>query len=48
MGQMIIVDEDINVNEVAIYNVVAEFCDINTSFDESVVEKQEIDSCSKS
>ena len=47
MGQMIIVDEDINVNEVAIYNVVAEFCDINTSFDESV-EKQEIDSCSKS
>lgn len=35
MGQMIIVDEDINYNEVIIYNVVNKFCDINIDFDAS-------------
>ncbi len=35
MGQMIIVDEDINYNEVKIYNVVNEFCQINIDFDEN-------------
>lgn len=33
MGQMIIVDEDINYNEVRIYNVVNEFCNIKLEFD---------------
>lgn len=32
MGQMIIVDEDINYNEVRIYNVVNEFCNIRIEF----------------
>lgn len=32
MGQMIVVDEDINYNEVKIYNVVNEFCNINVEF----------------
>jgi uncharacterized tellurite resistance protein B-like protein len=36
MAQMIIVDEDINVNEVAIYNVVSEFCGINKVFSDSI------------
>lgn len=36
MAQMIIVDEDINVNEVAIYNVVSEFCGINKEFSDSI------------
>ena len=35
MGKMIIVDEDINYNEVKIYNVVNEFCQINIDFDEN-------------
>lgn len=47
MSSMIIVDEDINANEVAIYEVVADFCGINIAFEESV-EVQKIDSCSKS
>lgn len=33
MGQMIVVDGDINYNEVKIYNVVSEFCKIKTGFD---------------
>lgn len=33
MGKMIIVDDDINVNEVAIYNVVCEFCGIEVKFE---------------
>lgn len=33
MGQMIIVDKDINYNEVRIYNVVNEFCDIKVEFE---------------
>lgn len=33
MGQMIIVDKDINYNEVKIYNVVNDFCNIRLEFD---------------
>lgn len=33
MGQMIVVDRDINYNEVKIYNVVNEFCDIELEFE---------------
>ena len=40
MAQMTIVDEDINVNEVAIYNVVSEFCAIRQRFDNIVPEQQ--------
>ena len=32
MGQMIVVDEDINYNEIRIYNVVNDFCKINVGF----------------
>lgn len=32
MGQMIIVDKDINYNEIRIYNVVNDFCKINIGF----------------
>lgn len=32
MGQMIVVDKDINYNEVKIYNVVNEFCNIHVEF----------------
>ena len=45
MAKMIIVDDDINVNELAIFNVVSEFCGINKKFDESV-SKEEIERCS--
>lgn len=34
MTKMIIVDGDINVNEVAIYEIVSEFCNINNKFNE--------------
>ena len=33
MGQMIVVDKDINYNEVRIYNVVNDFCNIRVEFD---------------
>lgn len=33
MGQMIVVDKDINYNEVKIYNVVNEFCNIRVEFE---------------
>ena len=33
MGQMIVVDRDINYNEVRIYNVVNEFCNIKVEFE---------------
>lgn len=36
MSRMIIVDEDINVNEVAIYELVCEFCGIKMSFQEAI------------
>jgi uncharacterized tellurite resistance protein B-like protein len=32
MVSMIVVDEDINVNELELYNIVCEFCSINTNF----------------
>ena len=32
MGQMIVVDKDINYNEIRIYNVVNDFCKINVGF----------------
>lgn len=35
MGQMIVVDKDINYNEVKIYNLVNDFCQIHTDFDSS-------------
>ena len=40
MSKMIVVDEDINVNEVAIYNVVNEFCDINKEFEENIPQEE--------
>lgn len=40
MSKMIVVDGDINVNEVAIYNVVNEFCDINKEFAENIPQEE--------
>ena len=36
MSKVIVVDGDISVNEVAIYNVVKEFCSINKEFEENI------------
>lgn len=36
MSKMIVVDGDINANEVAIYNVVSEFCRINKDFEDNI------------
>lgn len=36
MSKMVVVDEDINVNEVTIYDLVCNFCGIKTAFNESV------------
>ncbi len=47
MSEMIVIDDDINANEVAIYDVVAQFCDIKVSFDETV-DPSIIAKCSKS
>lgn len=47
MAQMIIIDEDINVNEVAIYNVVSEFCGINKEFNDSIT-TEESEKCTNS
>lgn len=47
MSSMIIVDEDINANEIAIYDVVTEFCDINISF-EDTVSSERLESLSRS
>lgn len=47
MSEMIIVDEDINTNELAIYDVVAEFCNINVKFIDNVAEDM-LNECSKS
>ena len=47
MSKMIIVDEDINTNETAIYDIVADFCGINVSF-EDVVSPNDMENCSKS
>lgn len=35
MSRMVVVDEDVNVNEIAVYNVVTHFCDIPISFEET-------------
>ncbi len=34
MSKMIVVDEDVNVNEVTIYNIVCEFCGIGITFED--------------
>ena len=47
MSDMIIVDEDINANEVAIYDVVADFCGISIPF-EVATGKKHIADCTKS
>ena len=47
MSKMTVVDGDINVNEVAIYNIVNEFCDINKEFTENIPQ-EELKSCSHS
>ena len=47
MAKMIIVDEDVNVNEVTIFNIVSEFCGIKEKFDNIISEKEQ-DSFSKS
>lgn len=47
MSKMIIVDEDINTNETAIYEIVAEFCGINLAFEDSI-DRDVIEECSKS
>ena len=36
MGRMIVIDEDINVNEVNIYNIVCEFCGIGIEFNDVI------------
>ena len=41
MSDMIIVDDDINTNEVEVYEIVAEFCGINISFEE-ITDKERI------
>ncbi len=40
MSKMIVVDKDINANEVAIYNVVSEFCGINKDFEDNFQEDE--------
>lgn len=46
MNRMIIVDENINVNEVAIYELVCEFCGIKASFCDSISPESK-DACTK-
>ena len=36
MSKMIVVDEDINVNEVAIFNLVCDFCSIKVKFEDTI------------
>lgn len=47
MSKMIIVDEDINFNEVEIYNIVCSFCEIEVQFENSIPES-ELNACTKS
>lgn len=47
MSRMIIVDEDINVNEVSIYNIVVDSCGIPSCF-EDYLKKEDLDSCTTS
>lgn len=41
MSKMIVVDGDINDNEVAIYNVVNEFCSLNKEFADNIPEEEQ-------
>ena len=47
MSRMIIVDEDINVNEVAIYELVCDFCGIKVSLVDAAG-KESVEPCSRS
>ena len=47
MAQMIIVDEDINVNEVSIFNIVTDFCGIGKAFSDTITD-EESERCSNS
>ena len=47
MAQMIIVDEDINVNEMAIYELVCKTCGIEAKF-EDVVTSEQIENSTRS
>ena len=47
MSKMIVVDKDINTNELALYNVVSEFCGIDKGFEENF-ENSEIEELSRS
>ena len=47
MSDMIIVEDDINTNEVELYEIVAEFCGINISFEE-ITDKERISICTRS
>lgn len=47
MSKMIVIDEDINANEVAIYSVVQDFCMINQQFADNLT-SEEITNCSTS
>ena len=47
MAQMITIDDDINVNEVAIFNIVSEVCAINKNL-EDAISAEEISHCTKS
>lgn len=40
MSHMIIIDEDINVNEISIYNIVCEFCGIKAVFEDFISETE--------
>lgn len=47
MGQLIVVDEDINVNEMAIFELVCTTCNINIDF-EDVVTKDQLENSTRS
>ena len=47
MGQQIVVDMDINVNEMAIYELVCKICNINIDFNE-IVSKEQIEKSTRS
>ena len=47
MGQQIVVDEDINVNEMAIYELVCKTCGIEAKF-EDVVTSEQIENSTRS
>lgn len=47
MGQQIVVDEDINVNEMAIYELVCKTCGIDIKFDD-VVSSEQIEKSTRS